>query len=131
MEFYAFVKLNPKVDRFILENKIDQNAGLMELAESKVRLLPADQIYFNPTEYCSLLKGRDKSLLYISLSIALAILLIACFNYVNISMTRNMQRLRNTGQQMVCGALVGSMRLQLMTETFMQVVLSFGIALWL
>lgn len=131
LEFYAFVKLNPKADRFVLEKKIDQNAGLMELADGKVRLLPADQIYFNPTEYCSLLRGRDKSLLYISLSIALAILLIACFNYVNISMTRNMQRLRNTGQQMVCGALVGSMRLQLITETFIQVVLSFGIAVWL
>lgn len=131
LAFYAFVKLNPVADRPILEKKIEQDTGLIQLAESRVSLLPAEQIYFNPVDYCSLLRGRDKSLLYIGLSIALGILFIACFNYININMTRNMQRLRNTGQQMVCGAGIGSMRLQLIIETFIQVFLAFGIALWL
>lgn len=131
LEFYAFVKLNPAAEPAVLEEKIGQHAGLMKLADSQVTLLPADEIYFNPVEYCSLLRGRDRSLLYISLSIALAILLIACFNYINISMTRNLQRLRNTGQQMVCGAAVGSMRLQLVAETFMQVLFSLAVSLGL
>lgn len=123
--YYAFIRLDRGVTPVDFEKKIAADSTL-----NPVKLVAMNEIYFLPEGNSEgLIVSRDPVLLYVGISIALAVLVIACFNYVNICMTRTVQRLRNTGQQMVFGASGKQMRWQLLIETGMQVTVAFGVAL--
>lgn len=125
--YYTFVGLNEGVEAKSIGEKIEADTTFQ--TNSKLKFVPMDQVYFSSdADPEGLILSRDPSFLYIGISIALAVLLIACFNYINISMTRTLQRLRNTGQQMAFGASKQQMRTQLMVETALQVFFSVGIA---
>ena len=68
--------------------------------QGKQQLRPLSQVYFSGDQQIGFIKSRDRVALYLAGSIAIAILVIACFNYINISMTKSLQRLKNTNQQM-------------------------------
>ena len=134
--FYSFVKLNKKMNARELENRLNTDTEYKERyrIREKQGLVPLKEVYFSSgtaDDRESLLKTRDKSLLYIAACVALSVLLIACFNYINISMTKSLQRLKNVSQQMVFGATSAGIRMQLILETALQVVIAWGIALLL
>lgn len=125
--YYSFVKLDDGITPEKFEKKVAADTTIKAFS-----LLGMKDVYFTPNDASdSLTISRDRSLLYIGLSIAFAVLVIACFNYINLSMTRALQRLRNTGQQMVFGASRRAMRMQLTVETGCQVLLSLCMALLL
>lgn len=131
---YTFLKLDATTRSEDFKQKISQDSSWTNLKfnkTSKIDLVPIKSVYFTDKENVdgSLLITRNKSLLFIGLSIAIAILLIACFNFVNISMSRTLQRLRNTGQQVVFGAARLEIQMSLIVETGMQVLIAFLISL--
>ncbi len=114
--YYTFVRLADGVKGVEFEQKMRTDSLFRHM-----QLVAMDEVYFTPgVEEDGLTLSRNPSLLYIGISIALAVLVIACFNYINLGMTRTLQRLRNTGQQMVFGASKRQMRLQLIVETAIQ-----------
>lgn len=132
--YFNFVKLDKSVAKADFVDKVNRDTigfGAKFYRAPQIELQPLEQIYFADKEndHKTFFITRDRSLLYIGGSVALVVLLIACFNYINISMTRTLQRLRNVGQQMVFGATKREMQLLVILETAMQVVLAFGIAL--
>lgn len=126
--YYTFVQLDKDVTGKAFEKKMRADSAFHELS-----LVPLKEIYFTPGSGNDddLTLSRSPMLMYVGISIALAVLIIACFNYINLGMTRTLQRLRNTGQQMIFGASKQQMRMHLMTETGVQVFLALGIALLL
>lgn len=130
--YYNFVKFDKDVIVDEFAEKIKQDTAFLTKFNkiSETSFLSMQEVYFadEANTGLSLIKTRDKSLLYIGLSIALAVLLIACFNYVNISMTRMLQRMRTTGQQLVLGATRRGVQGTLILETGMQVVFAFLVA---
>lgn len=133
--YHSFVKLRETViaDEFTERIALDSVFRAKFYKAPETSFLPMRDVYFSDeaNTNLSLIKTRDKSLLYIGLSISLAVLLIACFNYVNISMTRMLQRMRATGQQLVLGATRGGMQGALILETGIQVVFAFLVAVGL
>lgn len=131
--YYNFLKLDKSVTKTEFVDKVNRDTVAFRTwyKAPQIELQPLEQIYFadKENENNTFFVTRDRSLLYIGGSVALVVLLIACFNYINISMTRTLQRLRNVGQQMVFGATKREMQLLVILETAMQVVLAFGIAL--
>lgn len=128
--YYTFIGLNEGVKATDIENKIATDSTFK--ANDKIKFIPLNAVYFaSDTEVEGLILNRNPLFLYIGMSVALAVLLIACFNYINISMTRTLQRLKNTGQQMVFGASRRQMRVQLMMETTLQVLFAVGVAFML
>lgn len=125
--YYTFIRLADGVKGPEFEQKLHADSLFSDL-----RLVSMDQIYFTPgMGEDGLTLSRDPSLMYIGISIALAVLVIACFNYINLGMTRTLQRLRNTGQQMVFGASKQQMRMQLIVETAIQTIAALGVSLLL
>ena len=125
--YYTFIGLSEGVKAEDIENKIAADSTFN--TDCKMKFVPLDDVYFaSDAELEGLILNRNPLFLYIGMSIALAVLLIACFNYINISMTRTLQRLRNTGQQMVFGASRRQMKTQLMIETTLQVLFAVGVA---
>jgi len=80
------------------------------------------------TGLTTLVKNPNRNLLQISLFSAILILVIACFNYVNLSFSRVFKQLHSLHIQKLMGAHPRQLSAQLFADTFMTVGLGFLIA---
>lgn len=69
--------------------------------------------------------------LYISLLAAILILIIACCNYTNMSLSRLLQQLRMIHVEKLMGGTLQHIRMQLFGDAFLTVILAFGVSLLL
>ena len=143
--YYSFLKLGKEGRKDKLEKKLNQNLFIRREKklnqdetyrkqydiQGKQQLRPLSQVYFSGDQQIGFIKSRDRVALYLAGSIAIAILVIACFNYINISMTKSLQRLKNTNQQMIFGATGQEIRGQLIAETSIQAAIALVIAVLL
>ena len=94
-------------------------------------LVPLADIYFAPGSSFDPIKHGDKTVVYIFLSIAVLILLIACINFMNLSTIRAVERSKEVGLRKVMGALRNHLVWQFIGEsillTLIACVLSIGL----
>ena len=88
-----------------------------------------DQVYTQ--EYIPYIHRNQKDLLYVGLFSATLILLIACFNYANLSFSRILQQVKIIYTQKVMGASAGQIHHQLFMDTFLTVLIAFFLSLLL
>jgi len=91
-------------------------------------LQPLEDVYFDTTETQTnweFLMHRDKLLLFIGISAAIAILIISAFNYINMYLVRIFKNEKNNGIQKVLGADRKHLQIQLISETFLAVIVAF------
>lgn len=85
--------------------------------------------------YDALIPNGNILYVYIIGGIALLVLLIACFTYINLSTARSMERAKEVGIRKVSGAGRGQLFRQFIAEstllTFLSLLLSFGLAIFL
>ncbi len=95
-------------------------------------LTPLKDVYFDSTSLDSIKHG-DKTVVYIFLSIAILILLIACINFMNLSTIRAAERSKEVGLRKVLGALRNNLVWQFIGEsvllTTISCILSVGLLL--
>lgn len=72
---------------------------------------------------------NQKNLLYVGLFSAILILVIACFNYVNLNFSRVLQQVKMIYTQRLMGANATVIYRQLFTDTFLTVLIAFLISL--
>ncbi|MEI9807065.1 MAG: ABC transporter permease [Bacteroidota bacterium] len=100
-------------------------------AHFDIALTPLTDIYFEPTTAFDNVKHGDKKVVYIFLSIAAFILLIACINFMNLSTIRAVERSKEVGLRKVMGALRNHLVWQFIGEslllTLISCVLSVGL----
>lgn len=91
------------------------------------RLLPLKEVHFDTTVN----GGRAVSVaeLMITLSVGLFIILIACFNFVNISLANAFTRSREVGVRKCLGAARWKLFLQLWGESLLVCMVSLGVSL--
>lgn len=96
------------------------------------QLQPLSDIHFNPDIPAGLTPLSNPIYLYILASIALAVLLIACFNFAILTMGRAAQRAKEAGVRKVIGARKIQLMIQFWGEafllSFMAFILGMGIA---
>jgi putative ABC transport system permease protein len=94
-------------------------------------LTPLNDIYFEQASSFDNVKHGDKKVVYIFLSIAVLILLIACINFMNLSTIRAVERSKEVGIRKVMGALRNNLVWQFIGEsvllTFISCLLSVGL----
>ncbi len=76
-------------------------------------------------------KGAPLGLIYAIMGLGVFILLIACFNFVNLNMARSFKRSRELGVRKTLGAFKGQLFLQLWGEAFLLYFMGFLIGLGL
>lgn len=120
-QIISFVKLAPGADVSHVAKKLDAE----RVAQHKSRhfLTPAREIYFGQQHSSDYFLSRDKGTVRVAFWVALSMLFVALFNYVNLTMTRTLHRLRNVGQQWVFGATKQSLGFMLLLETKLQVLI--------
>lgn len=132
--YYSFIKLRDKGDINVLKEKISSDTVNFKRSRT-ISFIPFSDIYFDKSPRDTkfgdgrFIVRRDPSILSIGLMVALAVLLIAAFNYVNITMTRARNRLKNIAGQRIFGATKWNVRLQTALDTTLLVLISFSIAL--
>ncbi len=76
--------------------------------------------------------GTNKQYLYILVSVAIIILILACANFINLNIARSIKRTKEMGIRKVMGGMKSDLVLQFVLEsgvlTFLSLVLSLGLA---
>lgn len=122
-------QLEGKLDQFMEKYMGDDFAR----SGSKVglELEPLEDIYFNDeTRYDFARHGNYASIVTLAI-VTIAILFIACFNYVNLSIAQSFTRAKEVGVRKVLGGAKSRLIFQFLTESllilFISILLSIGI----
>lgn len=128
---FTYVQLHPAVDPKHLEQKfpafMDKYLGeYYATAGFKMGLTikPLADIYFASDKIDGSVKHGSKKMVYVFMSIAFLILLIACINFINLATARATDRSKEVGLRKVLGAV----RRQLVTQFMMESILYATVA---
>ncbi|MFC6103505.1 ABC transporter permease [Olivibacter domesticus] len=108
---YTYVLLNPDADPKKIESQFSSFMNKYMGEDMRqfgykftLSLMPLKDVYFDHASFDGA-RHTDQKVVYIFLSIALLILLIACINFMNLSTIRAIERAKEVGMRKVLGAL--------------------------
>lgn len=136
---YTYVQLSPNTSPQQMEKQFPQFMEKYMGGDMKkfgyrfsLSLIPFKDIYFQSAAFDGVRHG-DKTVVYIFLSIAVLILLIACINFMNLSTIRAVERSKEVGLRKVLGAMRNNLVWQFIGEsvllTAIACLLSVGLLL--
>jgi hypothetical protein len=146
LSFDAIIAPRPEHDgsAFILTNRaLDTEAFAVRLREDGIPTLQGDigryflyplrENYFKEYEGQSLryIRYQNKQILYIGLFSASLILLIACFNYINLNFSRLLQQVKMIRVQCLLGATRADINKQLFLDIFFTVLIGFLLSVFI
>lgn len=94
-------------------------------------LTPLKDIYFEQGVVFDGVKHGDKKVVYIFISVAVLIMLIACINFLNLSTIRAAERSKEVGLRKVLGALRNHLMMQFIGESILLTLISCVLAIGL
>src|SRR6185312_3091882 len=97
----------------------------------RIYLQPLNDIHLHSSDilYAEQFHTNSSRIVYTLLIIAVLILLIACFNFINLSTAGALSRAKETGVQKVLGAKQSQLVQKFFTESFLMSFLSFMLSL--
>ena len=144
---HTFVLISPLADIGSVEEKMqalfDKHASEEIMARARERgekrdillgLQPLTQIHLSTGEEDAgygLVDRSDRVYSYILTCIATFILVIACINFINLSIAQSLKRSKEIGIRKVAGSTRKQLMMQFLTETFLVSATAFAIALLL
>lgn len=127
---YTYVRLSPTATQAQIETQLPAFMEKYMGSDMKkygfnftLSLLPLKDVYFSNKVFDSAKHG-DKTVVYIFLSIAILILLIACINFINLSTIRAAERSKEVGLRKVMGAMRNNIVWQFIGESILLTVIS-------
>lgn len=127
---FTYVQLNPAVNPAQLKKRfpafMDKYLGSFYAASGfkmGLTIQPLDKIYFASDSFDNAKHG-NKKMVYVFMSIAILILIIACINFINLATARATDRSKEVGLRKVLGAI----RKQLIGQFILESVLYAAIA---
>lgn len=121
----------------LMNHPVDDAAFTVRMKKDNIPTLQADKgnyyldtiqdsyLHTGHWQNQSFLNSRQPILLYVGLISALLILLIACFNYINLNFSRLLQQIRMIHTQKLMGASSKEINRQLFIDTFLTVIIAF------
>jgi putative ABC transport system permease protein len=136
--YFTYVLLDKQSGKEVLEKQmpafIEKYMG-KEMAtygfHFDLALTPLKDIYFENQSVFDNVKHGDKKVVYIFLSIAILILVIACINFMNLSTIRAVERSKEVGLRKVMGALRNNLVWQFIGESILLTCISCALAIGL
>jgi putative ABC transport system permease protein len=133
---YVYLQLNPAMKPEQLQNLfpafMDKYMGKFYRESGfKMDLIikPLQGIYFEGDKRFDNVKHGSKNMVYIFMSIAALILIIACINFINLATARAADRTREVGIRKVLGAIKRQLTLQFILESVLYAICATMISL--
>jgi putative ABC transport system permease protein len=127
-QYYLTIK--PGTDMTALTNKV--NAWYADFVESdnpyQYEFQPIENVYLHSEFETSQEVQGDMNTIYILSGISILLLIIACINFINLSASRSLQRIKEVGVRKILGAGNAAITRQFMTEAIMYFAISTVIA---
>ena len=132
----VLLKLQPGASPLALQEKIKKDKIPTLVPDSQYYIDPIKELYFNTgkdskQQQLAFFQHCDVLLLYISLISALLVLIIACFNYTNLTLSRTLQQLKMIHIEKLMGAKSKEIRSQLFLDAALTVLFAFLLSLLL
>lgn len=123
-------------EKSLLKKIREDKVPTMMPGQTQYYLEPIKEIYFGHTpnskqEPLPYLHQTNVQLLHIALASALLVLVIACFNFSNLNLSRTLQQLKMIHIEKLMGAKLKEVRAQLFLDASLTVIISFMLALLL
>ena len=134
-EFYTYIKISPNNSTTAVIEKIHEYfkrewARTFEQGLSlDIQLKPIKEIYFHSHYPNELEASGNPNLIYFLVIIALFILVVAWFNYINLAVIQAIKRTRDTGIRKTMGANRSQLIWQNLVESFLMNIVCISIAL--
>ncbi|MBE9586882.1 ABC transporter permease [Mucilaginibacter sp. JRF] len=135
---FVYVELNENINKAQLEKQFPQfmdkymGKELEKMhAHFDLALTPLKDVYFQEASTFDSVKHGDKKVVYIFLSIAVLILVIACINFMNLATLRAVERSKEVGLRKVLGAMRNSLIGQFIGESVLLTLISCAFAIGL
>ncbi|MFC2123839.1 ABC transporter permease [Bacteroidota bacterium] len=131
--YFTFLLLNEMESLNEVEEKLNAYAqseipDFLKAINFSLYLEPLTDIHLYSEADMGFEKTGDIKYIYAFLAVAIFIIIIACFNYMNLSSARSMERSRETGMRKVLGAKRSQLFLQYMGESFILTMISLLLA---
>lgn len=120
--------MNKAIDRTTFETQLKRDKiPTLQGETGNYYLATLQESYFHAAKQQTLdfINYRQPTLLYVGLISAILILLIACFNYINLNFSRLLQQVRMIHTQKLMGASRQEINRQLFLDTFLTVIIAF------
>ncbi|SHH24951.1 MacB-like core domain-containing protein [Chryseolinea serpens] len=134
--YYTYVLLNPSADPVAFDHKlrnyIDRYSEIGSKDEARTLFLqPMKDIYLHSHFDFNSDDARTSDIAYVRIffAVALMVLLIAIFNFVNLSTARATHRAKEVGVRKVIGAMYKQLVAQFLVESFLLTALAVVVAL--
>lgn len=132
----TLIKLQPGTSELALQEKIRKDKIPTLSPDIQYYIDPIKDMYFNTgndskQQQLPYIQRSDVQLLYICLISAFLVLVIACFNYTNLSLSRTLQQLKMIHIEKLMGAKLKEIRSQLFCDAALTVLLAFLLSLLL
>ena len=129
--FYTYIMINKNSSVKSVEASLAEIVKKYKGQNSQIRFLlePIERIHLYQNWEKDITPGGDIRFIYLFAAIGFFILLIACFNYINISTAQSIKRAKEVGLRKVVGANRGQLLKQFLSESLVFSFFSFGLAL--
>ncbi len=130
---YTYILLKKSSNVSSLPKKLDEilskntNTNFASLITFHIQHLK--DIYFNSRFMGELSAGGNKNNIYIFSFAALLVLIISCFNFINLSTARSFNRIKEVGVRKVLGAGKNQLILQFLSEAFLLTIIAAVLSL--
>jgi len=128
---FVYIQLDPSANRASIERRLPafmekyMAPSMKQLGNRfALSLSPLKDVYFSDESAFDKVKHGNKKVVYVFLSIAVLILLIACINFMNLSTIRAAERSKEVGLRKVMGALRMNLAGQFIGESLLLVIIS-------
>jgi len=129
----TFVRLAEQADRTKLEQKfpafIDNQLSNSPDFPKKMYLLPLTDLNLNSFNIWGLWRKQVPEIIYLTFVIGFILLLIVCFNFMNLTTTQYVQRAREVGVRKAMGASGNQLMWQFLGESILLSLIAFPVAI--
>jgi putative ABC transport system permease protein len=131
--FYTYIKLKKNASPKAMETKFVDLIKEYKGKNSNIQFLlePIERIHLYQGWNTDIETNGDIRYVYLFAAIGFFILLIACFNYVNISTSQSIKRAKEVGLRKVVGANRGQLLKQFLSESLVFACLGFCLAIFI
>jgi putative ABC transport system permease protein len=126
--FGSYFLIDKSSNKQLLETKINLQLPKFRKDPPKISLQPIKEIYFDNENWFDGTVHGNKKILFLLISLAVAVLVIACINYINLSTAKGLGNTIDTGVRKTIGASRRNIIKQYLTESIIIAVVASVLA---